>query len=192
MLEEFDRAMAAAAEDESVKVIIVAGAGKHFFAGRDTGTPQERKDWKSVRTRKACRANTSADGISIGIARYAGGTAPNRPLPRFRATALHIIGGLMSASPCGPIVAPDDAKFRDRAVRWAGAHVSMPASPGTSAFARPNNTPLLATRSRPRRPNGWGWSTRWCRAANSKRRPWNSPSALPCRTPARCGLPNSL
>ena len=40
MLEEFDQALAAAAEDESVKVIIVAGAGKHFSAGHDIGTPQ--------------------------------------------------------------------------------------------------------------------------------------------------------
>ena len=46
MLEEFDQALAAAAEDESVKVIIVAGAGKHFSAGHDIGTPQEREDWK--------------------------------------------------------------------------------------------------------------------------------------------------
>ena len=48
MLEEFDQALAAAAEDESVKVIIVAGAGKHFSAGHDIGTPQEREDWKKT------------------------------------------------------------------------------------------------------------------------------------------------
>jgi enoyl-CoA hydratase len=42
MLEEFDQAMEEAAENESVKVVIVAGAGKHFSAGHDIGSPQEK------------------------------------------------------------------------------------------------------------------------------------------------------
>ncbi len=44
MLEDFDRATAEAARDDSVKVIIVAGAGKHFSAGHDIGSPQELAD----------------------------------------------------------------------------------------------------------------------------------------------------
>jgi enoyl-CoA hydratase/carnithine racemase len=44
MLEEFDQAMMSAAEDDSVKVVIVAGAGSHFSAGHDVGSPQERED----------------------------------------------------------------------------------------------------------------------------------------------------
>jgi enoyl-CoA hydratase len=42
MLEEFDQAMEEAAENESVKVVIVAGAGQHFSAGHDIGSPQEK------------------------------------------------------------------------------------------------------------------------------------------------------
>ncbi len=33
-----------AAEDNSIKVLIVAGAGKHFSVGHDIGSPQARED----------------------------------------------------------------------------------------------------------------------------------------------------
>ena len=39
MLHALDDAMSAAASDDSVKVIILAGAGDHFSAGHDIGTP---------------------------------------------------------------------------------------------------------------------------------------------------------
>jgi enoyl-CoA hydratase len=44
MLEEFDHAMTEAAENDAVKVVIVAGAGQHFSAGHDIGSPQEKED----------------------------------------------------------------------------------------------------------------------------------------------------
>ena len=44
MREELDIALAEAAEDESVRVVIIAGAGKHFSAGHDLGSPQELED----------------------------------------------------------------------------------------------------------------------------------------------------
>ena len=44
MREEFDAALAQAAEDDSIRVVIVAGAGQHFSAGHDIGSPQERED----------------------------------------------------------------------------------------------------------------------------------------------------
>ena len=44
MLEDFDGAITDAATDDSVKVVIVAGAGKHFSAGHDIGSPQELED----------------------------------------------------------------------------------------------------------------------------------------------------
>ena len=44
MREEFDDALAQAAEDDSIRVVIVAGAGQHFSAGHDIGSPQERED----------------------------------------------------------------------------------------------------------------------------------------------------
>ena len=46
LLEELDDAFTAATKDESVRVIILAGAGKHFSAGHDLGSPQEMADQK--------------------------------------------------------------------------------------------------------------------------------------------------
>ena len=46
MREELDDAFAKAAEDDSVRVVIIAGAGKHFSAGHDLGSPQEMEDRK--------------------------------------------------------------------------------------------------------------------------------------------------
>ena len=44
MLEEFDRALMDAMADDDVRVVIVAGAGAHFSAGHDIGSPQEKAD----------------------------------------------------------------------------------------------------------------------------------------------------
>ena len=44
MREELDSALAVAAEDASVRVVIIAGAGEHFSAGHDIGSPQEKAD----------------------------------------------------------------------------------------------------------------------------------------------------
>ena len=44
MLEEFDDALMSAADDDSVRVVIVAGAGDHFSSGHDLGSPQEKAD----------------------------------------------------------------------------------------------------------------------------------------------------
>ena len=44
MLEEFDDALMSVADDDSVRVVIVAGAGDHFSSGHDLGSPQEMSD----------------------------------------------------------------------------------------------------------------------------------------------------
>jgi enoyl-CoA hydratase len=44
MLDELDTALSAAAEDRAVKVIVVSGAGDHFSAGHDLGTPEQVED----------------------------------------------------------------------------------------------------------------------------------------------------
>ena len=44
MREELDDAFDKAADDESVKVVIIAGAGSNFSAGHDLGSPQEMAD----------------------------------------------------------------------------------------------------------------------------------------------------
>jgi enoyl-CoA hydratase/carnithine racemase len=44
LLKELDRAFEEAADDDDVRVIILAGAGDHFSSGHDLGTPDERAD----------------------------------------------------------------------------------------------------------------------------------------------------
>ena len=48
LLTELDNAFARAADDDDVRVIILAGAGDHFSAGHDLGTPEEKTGWKEV------------------------------------------------------------------------------------------------------------------------------------------------
>jgi enoyl-CoA hydratase len=43
LLKELDRAFEQAAEDDEIRVIILGGAGDHFSAGHDLGTPDEKE-----------------------------------------------------------------------------------------------------------------------------------------------------
>src|SRR5579859_2285631 len=52
LLKDLDKAFEEAAADESVKVIILAGAGDHFSAGHDLGSPDERANPNSYFNRK--------------------------------------------------------------------------------------------------------------------------------------------
>jgi enoyl-CoA hydratase len=121
MREEFDQALAEAAEDEAVKVVIVAGAGKNFSAGHDIGSPQERED----RQRRPYPAGLSGEyqrGWDLNVAN----TLRWRDFPKPTIAQVQgycIMGGLILATACDLIVAADNAKFCDRTVRWGGAHV---------------------------------------------------------------------
>lgn len=121
MREEFDHALAQATEDESVRVVIVAGAGKHFSAGHDIGSPQERED----RQRRPYPPGVPGEykrGWEMNVAN----TLRWRDFPKPTIAQVQgycIMGGLILATACDLIVAADDAKFCDRTVRWGGAHV---------------------------------------------------------------------
>ena len=121
MLEEFDQAMDDAAENESVKVVIVAGTGKHFSAGHDIGSPQEKED-----QRRRPYAPGMPGEYKRGRDLYLDNTLRWRDFPKPTIAQVQgycIMGGLMLASACDLIIAADDAKFCDRTVRWAGAHL---------------------------------------------------------------------
>lgn len=121
MLEEFDQAMDAAAEDDAVKVVIVAGAGTHFSAGHDIGSPQEQAD----RAQRPYPPGIPGE-YTRGRDLYLDNTMRWRDFPKPTIAQVQgycIMGGLMLASSCDLIIASDDAKFCDRTVRWAGSHV---------------------------------------------------------------------
>ena len=44
LLKELDRAFEEASADDDIKVVILAGAGDHFSAGHDLGTPDEKEN----------------------------------------------------------------------------------------------------------------------------------------------------
>ena len=127
LLEELDDAFLRAVDDKAVRVIILAGAGKHFSAGHDLGTPQEVED------QKATPLEPGFKGEYHRIwERFFENTMRWRDLPKPTIAQVQgycIMGGLMIASACDLIVASEDALFADRMVKWGGAHVqyfSMP------------------------------------------------------------------
>lgn len=127
MIHELDQAFRMATDDPATRVVIVAGAGAHFSAGHDLGSPDELEDQK---------AHPVGPGIAENLERLAALYLETclrwREVPKPTIAQVQgycIMGGLMLASCCDLIVAAEDALFADRAVRWGGAHVqyfSMP------------------------------------------------------------------
>ena len=109
MREEFDDALAMAAEDDTVRVVIVAGAGQHFSAGHDIGSPQERED-RQRRPYPPGLAGEYKRGWDMNVAN----TLRWRDFPKPTIAQVQgycIMGGLILATACDLIVAADDAKF---------------------------------------------------------------------------------
>ena len=127
LLEELDDAFLRAVDDDDVRVIILAGAGKHFSAGHDLGSPQEMADQKKTPLEPGFKGE-----YRRLWERFFENTMRWRDLPKPTIAQVQgycIMGGMMIASACDLIIASDDAQFADRAVKWGGAHVqyfSMP------------------------------------------------------------------
>ncbi|HJU28875.1 MAG TPA: enoyl-CoA hydratase-related protein [Candidatus Binataceae bacterium] len=109
LLKELDRAFEAAADDDDVKVVILAGAGDHFSAGHDLGTPDERENPNSYFNTKGLKNR------HIGSWRlFLDNTLRWRDLPKPTIAQVQgycIFGGYMFASAMDLIVAADDAMF---------------------------------------------------------------------------------
>ena len=121
MIHELDEAFRAASEDTETRVIVVAGAGRHFSAGHDLGSGEEREDQK---------AHPVGPGIAENLKHlselYLETCLRWRDVPKPTIAQVQgycIMGGLMLASCCDLIIAAEDALFADRAVRWGGSHV---------------------------------------------------------------------
>jgi enoyl-CoA hydratase/carnithine racemase len=116
MILELDEAFRAASEDDAIRVIIVAGAGAHFSAGHDLGSPDELEDQQ---------AHPVGPGLPENLKRlselYLETCLRWREVPKPTIAQVQgycIMGGLMLASCCDLIIAAADALFADRAVRW--------------------------------------------------------------------------
>jgi enoyl-CoA hydratase len=139
MTYELDAAFRRAVADDEVKVIVLAGNGKHFSAGHDIGTPgrdvhlsQERAGMWYDHTNKP-----GGEFLYVREAEaYLGMCRRWREIPKPTIAAVQgacIAGGLMLAWVCDLIVATDDAFFSDPVVRMG--------IPGVEYFAHPFEMP---------------------------------------------------
>jgi enoyl-CoA hydratase len=130
-----DAAFRRAVDDDTVKVIVLAGAGKHFSAGHDIGTPGRdiNKPFERV---NLWWDHTNKAGGEFLYAReqevYLNMCRRWRELPKPTIAMVQgacVAGGLMLAWVCDLIVASDDAFFQDPVVRMG--------IPGVEYFAHP-------------------------------------------------------
>lgn len=118
-----DDAFRRAVDDDAVKVIVLRGAGKHFSAGHDIGTPG-RDLHKSFERRHLVYDHVNKPGAELLYARehevYLGMCRRWREIPKPTIAMVQgacIAGGLMLAWVCDLIIASDDAYFQDPVVR---------------------------------------------------------------------------
>jgi enoyl-CoA hydratase/carnithine racemase len=131
-----DAAFVRAVDDDEVKVIVLAGAGKHFSAGHDIGTPARDVDVSFERKAVLWWDHVGKQGGDLRYARemevYLGMCRRWREIPKPTIAMVQgacIAGGLMLAWVCDLIVAADDAFFADPVVRMG--------IPGVEYFAHP-------------------------------------------------------
>ena len=112
-----------ATDDDSVKVVMLRGAGKHFSAGHDIGTPG-RDVSKSFDRSAMVYDHVNKPGAEFLYAReqevYLGMCRRWRELPKPTVALVQgacVAGALMLAWVCDLIIASEDAFFQDPVVR---------------------------------------------------------------------------
>jgi enoyl-CoA hydratase len=135
-----DDAFLRAVDDDDVGCIVLAGAGKHFSAGHDIGTPE--RDIHLDFERRATtwwphEQRAGAEAMYVREAElYLGMCRRWRELPKPTVARVHgacVAGALMLAWVCDLIVASEDAFFADPVVRMG--------IPGVEYFAHPFAVP---------------------------------------------------
>jgi len=131
-----DAAFARAVDEGEVRAIVLAGAGDHFSAGHDIGTPERDADTTFPRRAGIWWDHTDKAGADRRYAReievYLGMCRRWREIPKPTIAMVQgacIAGGLMLAWVCDLIVASEDAFFADPVLRMG--------IPGVEYFAHP-------------------------------------------------------
>jgi enoyl-CoA hydratase len=131
-----DRAFARAVSAEQVAVIVLAGAGDHFCAGHDIGSPGRDADVSFDRQAVLWWDHVGRAGADARYARemevYLGMCRRWREIPKPAVAMVQgacIAGGLMLAWVCDVIIAAQDAFFADPVLRMG--------IPGVEYFAHP-------------------------------------------------------
>jgi enoyl-CoA hydratase len=136
MTHALDDAFVRAMNDDAVKVVVLAGAGPHFSAGHDIGTPERDIHRSFPRTATTWWEHEDKSGAEAIFVReselYLGMCRRWRDLPKPTIAMVQgacVAGGLMLAWVCDLVVASDDAFFADPVVRMG--------IPGVEYFAHP-------------------------------------------------------
>jgi enoyl-CoA hydratase len=134
-----DDAFRRAVADDEVKVIVLRGAGKHFSAGHDIGTPGRDVHLSQDRVTMWYDHANKEGGEFLYVREaeaYLGMCRRWREIPKPLIAEVQgacIAGGLMLAWVCDLIVASEDAFFSDPVVRMG--------IPGVEYFAHPFELP---------------------------------------------------
>ncbi|SVC14612.1 uncharacterized protein METZ01_LOCUS267466, partial [marine metagenome] len=119
MTYQLDDAFRKSMDDEGVKVIVLKGAGKHFCAGHDIGTPDRDLD-KSYDIKSMWYDHTKKEGGEFYYAReqeiYLGMCRRWREIPKPTIAMVHgacIAAGLALAWVCDLIIASEDSFYSD-------------------------------------------------------------------------------
>ena len=135
LLYELNDAFDIAAQDDDIKVIILAAKGPHFSSGHDLRESEPYKKMADFQTVGTWCGFTCA-GAEAQMARereiYLGFCERWRNIPKPTIAAVHgkvIAGGLMLIWPCDIIIASEDAQFRDPVVSFGIGGVEFFAHP---------------------------------------------------------------
>lgn len=131
-----DSAFYRAVEDDEVQVIVLRGAGDHFSAGHDIGSPGRDVDVSFPRRATLEVDHVGKPGAEGRLARerevYVEMCRRWRSIPKPTIAMVHgacVAGGLMLTWVCDLVIASDDAFFADPVVRMG--------VPGVEWFAHP-------------------------------------------------------
>jgi enoyl-CoA hydratase len=126
MLEELDRALDLADADDAVRVLILAGEGKHFSAGHDLKEILEgTSEWARMRDTPEGKLRHEQVMYWDKCVRLHDFRKPTIAAVQGACAA----AGLMLASMCDLIVAADDARFSNPVARMTGVGVELLVEP---------------------------------------------------------------
>jgi enoyl-CoA hydratase len=124
LLDDLDAAFDRAGADDAVRVVVLAGEGKHFSAGHDL---------KELNTGELAERRSTAEGkLDHEQEMYFDRCVKIRDFPKVTIAAVQgacSAAGLMLACMCDLIVAADDARFSNPVLRMTGAGVELLVEP---------------------------------------------------------------
>ena len=126
MIEDLAACFDAAEADESIRVVVVGAAGKHFSAGHDL------KEILAGEEHWAAMRSTPEGKLEHEQVMYWDKLVRIRDFPKITIAAVQGVcsaAGLMLACMCDLIVAADDAKFSNPVLRMSGVGVELLVEP---------------------------------------------------------------